>query len=662
MEIKIFNTGEEDLEKSPHNTEHEIQRGGICELEIGQDIPHSEDLDNFENEHLRADLPSNPQEIDFQDPLQGENIEIEQIRTWAVESNLSCSVLDKLLQILRSKLLPKLPKSSKTFLETTSAEYEIITMQDSSSDEILGEFVYLGIAKGLESYINTDFHDQNIELIVNIDGLPLTKSGRKCFWPILCKVHYVPDVYKPFTVAIYCGDSKPKSLSRYLKDFITEINYLQKNGIVISGKNYTVKLKCIVADTPARSYLKCIKGHGGYSACERCTVRGVMTTVGKGSSVVYPGSDYPQRTDTSFRNRHNPEHHTGVSPLEKICPRVDMPNICILDFMHLGSGVSKKILEMLMFGPLTVRLGRRQKMELSRRLLSLTLQLPSEFQRKTRSIFHVRQWKATEFRFFLLYCGPIVLKNIIPKDSYKHFLLLHVAFRILCSDDVAISLNSVAKKYLKKFVLALPLLYGTAAQVMNMHNLVHIADDVLNLGCSLSRVNCFPFENALGAIKRSLRTAVKPISQFCRREHERKMLKNERVTLPMEFKIHKSKIVNGSIIIKRLTTNCSTFLTDKKPNNMVLLQNGYIMRIEQICGQEAALSSVFITGKVWKTKNAAYNYPQKSDRFGTWSIAPDTSHTMTYPLSHVQRKLIAMQLAMKPGGRDRLYVMSLLHT
>lgn len=89
-------------------------------------------------------------------------------------------------------------------------------MKDYSTEDILGEFVYMGISFGLESCIN-NFHEGNIELIINIDGLPLTRSAGKCFWPILCKVHYIPDIYKPFIVAIYCGNSKPKNLSKYLR-------------------------------------------------------------------------------------------------------------------------------------------------------------------------------------------------------------------------------------------------------------------------------------------------------------------------------------------------------------------------------------------------------------------------------------------------------------
>ncbi|EFN68762.1 hypothetical protein EAG_00106, partial [Camponotus floridanus] len=45
-------------------------------------------------------------------------------------------------------------------------------------------------------------------------------------------------------------------------------------------------------------------------------------------------------------------------------------------------------------------------------------------------------WKATQFRFFLLYCGSVVLKDVLSDHHYRHFLLLFAACRILNSSDL----------------------------------------------------------------------------------------------------------------------------------------------------------------------------------------------------------------------------------
>lgn len=84
-------------------------------------------------------------------------------------------------------------------------------------------------------------------------------------------------------------------------------------------------------DTPARSYLKCTKDHGGYNACEKCTIYGVRDLIKKTSKVIYPGVNYAARTNESFRNKDDLEHYMGKSPLEKIKPAVDMTTSFILD-------------------------------------------------------------------------------------------------------------------------------------------------------------------------------------------------------------------------------------------------------------------------------------------------------------------------------------------
>lgn len=164
-------------------------------------------------------------------------------------------------------------------------------------------------------------------------------------------------------------------------------------------------------------------------------------------------------------------------------------------------------------GSLKIHLTPRNKRELSRRIEALRTQIPYEFQRKLRNISHVAQFKTTEYRFLLLYCGLVVLKNLLPKNLYNHFLLLHVACRILCTDELAQKCNTRAKLYLRRFV---KLLYGTQITVLNMHNLIHLADDAANMNCSLSRISAFPFENYF----RKLKNLVRLLQQVCRRIHE----------------------------------------------------------------------------------------------------------------------------------------------
>lgn len=190
--------------------------------------------------------------------------------------------------------------------------------------------------------------------------------------------------------------------------------------------------------------------------------------------------------------------------------------------MHLCClGIMKKMLvDFWLNSKSAQKLSNAAKFIFTQNLLKLQNQVPENFQRSTRSIIEIAKWKTTEFRFFLLYCGPIVIKKCLSENIYKHYLLLHVACRILCS-HTAVKCNEHAKLFLYYFVDAARQLYDEESQVLNTHSLVHLADDAVNMQCSLSEITSFPFENTLGKIKTLIRSDNRLLAQLCRRIHER---------------------------------------------------------------------------------------------------------------------------------------------
>lgn len=97
-----------------------------------------------------------------------------------LECNIQHNHLDKLLAILRKKLITNLPKSAKIFLETSTPNYEIINMEDNDPINPNGQFVYFSITEKLQQIINDEFYqDDVIRLLINIDGMPLSLSENK---------------------------------------------------------------------------------------------------------------------------------------------------------------------------------------------------------------------------------------------------------------------------------------------------------------------------------------------------------------------------------------------------------------------------------------------------------------------------------------------------
>jgi hypothetical protein len=218
--------------------------------------------------------------------------EVEELRQWAITADIKHTHLNALLRILRKRLLPQLPKSSKTFLQTASAQYKIEVFMN-LNDEHVGEFVYYGklwfITEHLQRIISPQIYTgADLHLQFNIDGLPLFKSSNQQLWPILCKVHYEPGIYQPFPMAIYAGKEKPTNLNKYFKKFIEELSSLLRNEIMINDRAFNVYVDCFICDRLARSLIKCIKNHGGYYACEqvRFLERGIQVALFTNSLVV----------------------------------------------------------------------------------------------------------------------------------------------------------------------------------------------------------------------------------------------------------------------------------------------------------------------------------------------------------------------------------------
>ena len=57
--------------------------------------------------------------------VEDESKEVKQLREWAITNGIEQVDVDQLLTILRRRLLLELPNSAKTFLGTSSAEYNI---------------------------------------------------------------------------------------------------------------------------------------------------------------------------------------------------------------------------------------------------------------------------------------------------------------------------------------------------------------------------------------------------------------------------------------------------------------------------------------------------------------------------------------------------------
>lgn len=297
-------------------------------------------------------------------------------------------------------------------------------------------------------------------------------------------------------------------------EFVDELKELLSDGLMLDRADIRVVVHSFVCDAPARAFVKCVKMHSGYSSCEKCDQRGEWD-----KKVIFTCQEGKLRTDEGFVNRTDEDHHlpNKISPLASL--PVGMVSQFPLDPMHLlYLGVTRRLLLTWIRGcdKSPVKLPENIVTDLSKHMLLLGQYIPSEFCRRPRSLSEIDRWKATEFRFFLLYGGVVVLKHALCEQLYKHFLLLFVAVTILSSSKLCQMFVDYADGLLKAFVRGVAELYGKKVVVYNIHGLLHIANDAKHYGC-LENFSSFCYENQLKDIKKLVRKRNLPLQQIARR-------------------------------------------------------------------------------------------------------------------------------------------------
>ena len=129
-------------------------------------------------------------------------------------------------------------------------------------------------------------------------------------------------------------------MTEVMEDLISKVNELKHTPITIAERQIKFSLKSFICDTPARSFLKCLIGHNGYFACQRCVVKGIWKSRVTFNDKVL----FPQRCDSGFRGDIYEDHQTNISLLLKIEGFCCIKQF-LLEYMHLVClGVTKRML------------------------------------------------------------------------------------------------------------------------------------------------------------------------------------------------------------------------------------------------------------------------------------------------------------------------------
>lgn len=414
---------------------------------------------------------------------------LNKLKIWFVENRICHSSMTSLLKLQKTYLGIDVPEDSRTLFKIKKVNH-IKKMGN-------GEYYHFNlkdmVIKVMELF---NLSNELVHLEINFDGLPLTKSSKSQFWPILGYIEETRSNFV-FPIGIFHGQSKPPSCEIFLQKFIEECREIISNGIVFKEKTICIVISKILCDAPAKSFILNVKGHNAYFGCTKCKTEGDFYN----NRMIYPEISAPLRTDTEFMRYLDDDYHKGISPLLQL--NIGLVSQVPLDYMHLVClGVMKKLLMFWIKGDLEHRFSEEALSKINQDIEDYKKCAIIEFARKPRPLTDIEYWKATEFRQFLLYYGPYLIEPYLQKQLYINFLALHVAIRILSSPNLCYEHNDYAKKLLKYFIENFSEFYGKKYISHNIHNLIHLSADVLKFG-PLDNFSCFKFENYMSEIKKA---------------------------------------------------------------------------------------------------------------------------------------------------------------
>lgn len=196
----------------------------------------------------------------------------------------------------------------------------------------------------------------------------------------------------------------------------------------------------------------------------------------------------------------------------------------------------------------------------------------------------------------------------------------------------------------------MPNFYGNSSQIMNIHNLIHIADDVISIGAPISQFSAFDFENSLGYIKSIIKSPTNPISQIQRKLHvfhtNRSPNKIPLVyPLNINAKYSLGKVIGSSesIVIFSFININGFKITAKPPDNVCSLSDGNILVVKEIVGLKQSKNKcddLFLKGNIFNEVSDFFTYPLPSKEIGLCNVQNLDKNSIQINIHMVEFKCI----------------------
>lgn len=294
------------------------------------------------------------------------------------------------------------------------------------------------------------------------------------------------------------------------------MNDVLMDGLTINENYISVDKIFFIFDSPARSMIMNTKHAPGYFCCHKCTIEGVYVHRFSTVSFLNTGLECHRTHDDFVRRFYydtnkTKSFHLNQDPivLETIL-NIDIVKHSPIDYMHVSClGTMKRLLNV----------WSKMVNDFSEIIDSFIDVLyetwPKEFVRKLRKTNMIDHYKATEFRYWLLYVGPVFVKDLLSDEQFNHFCLYYHGMRLLFApggpDEESIRKSELC---INAFLENWPQVYDDhSALTYVVHANKHLPDDCRYMKESPDGYSAFPFESFIRKVKQNYHSGGKALEQ-----------------------------------------------------------------------------------------------------------------------------------------------------
>ena len=299
--------------------------------------------------------------------------------------------------------------------------------------------------------------------------------------------------YKPENIllcGIIPGPKEPKDVNNYIYPLIHELLQLWEGVVIKNGKlKIKAALLCITSDLPATRKLCGFASHAASLGCSKCSQRfpslGDYSGFERNNWVKWDmtshrlsSSSYKQAKTKSQQDEIVKEHGVRYSILLDL-PYFDVVRFHVIDAMHNQLlGTAKNVTRIWCeLGLLT----SRDLQSMQRTVNSINV--PADMGRIPSNIgSSFYGFTADQWRNWTCIYSSVVLKNILPAEHLRCWLLFVKATSILCNRIISVHNVKLADSYLVLFCKEFEKLYGSQYCTPNMHLHLHLNDCILDYG------------------------------------------------------------------------------------------------------------------------------------------------------------------------------------